>query len=41
MPAAKPQGLCEFCEHRSPPFPRIAVVGEREGKRSVRCDRLP
>ena len=40
MPAAEPIELCEFCEHRSPPFPRIAAVGEREAKRSARCDRL-
>jgi hypothetical protein len=33
--------LCESVEHRSPPRPRIAAGGEREGKRSARCDRLP
>jgi hypothetical protein len=41
MPTAKTQGLCEFCEHRSPPLPRFAAVGEREGKRSTRPDSLP
>jgi hypothetical protein len=39
-PAASVE-FCDFVEHRSPPFLRVAAAGERDGKRSARCDRLP